>query len=80
MAIEVFSRYEKKYLLTEDVYLWLLDKITPYMEPDKFNKNGQLYNIANIYYDTPNDALIWPLLKNLYTRRNSGSEATVCRP
>ena len=26
MAIEVFSRYEKKYLLTEDVYLWLLDK------------------------------------------------------
>ena len=58
MAIEVFSRYEKKYLLTEDVYLWLLDKITPYMEPDKFNKNGQLYNIANIYYDTPNDALI----------------------
>lgn len=58
MAIEVFSRYEKKYLLTEDVYLWLLDKITPYMEPDKFNKNGQLYNIANIYYDTPKDALI----------------------
>lgn len=58
MAIEVFSRYEKKYLLTEEVYRWLLEKIGDFMEPDKFNRDGKLYNIANIYYDTPNDALI----------------------
>lgn len=58
MAIEVFSRYEKKYLLTEEAYLWLLEHISKRMEPDKFNKDGKLYNIANIYYDTPNDALI----------------------
>ncbi len=58
MAIEVFSRYEKKYLLTEDTYHWLLERIDEYMEPDKYNQDGKLYNIANIYYDTPNDALI----------------------
>lgn len=58
MAIEVFSRYEKKYLLTEETYHWLLEKISDYMEPDKFNKDGKLYSIANIYYDTPTDALI----------------------
>lgn len=58
MAIEVFSRYEKKYLLTEQMYHWLLEQIGDFMEPDKFNRDGKLYNIANIYYDTPNDALI----------------------
>ncbi len=58
MAIEVFSRYEKKYLLTEETYHWLLERIGENMEPDKYNKDGKLYNIANIYYDTPSDALI----------------------
>jgi hypothetical protein len=58
MAIEVFSRYEKKYLLTEEQYRWMLEHIGENMEADKFNTDGQLYNIANIYYDTPDDALI----------------------
>lgn len=58
MAIEVFSRYEKKYLLTEETYHWILERIGDYMDADKFNKGGKLYNIANIYYDTPDDALI----------------------
>lgn len=58
MAIEVFSRYEKKYLLTEENYRWILEHMQDQMEPDKFNRDGKLYNIANIYYDTPNDALI----------------------
>lgn len=58
MAIEVFNRYEKKYLLTEETYHWLLERIGDFMDADKFNKGGQLYNIANIYYDTPDDALI----------------------
>lgn len=58
MAIEVFNRYEKKYLLTEEMYYWLLERIGDFMEADRFNKDGQLYNIVNIYYDTPDDALI----------------------
>ncbi len=58
MAIEVFNRYEKKYLMNRETFLWLTEKIKPYMNPDKFNRDGKLYNIANIYYDTPDDALI----------------------
>ena len=58
MAIEVFNRYEKKYLLDTETYLWLSERIKEHMNPDKFNKDGRLYNIANIYYDTADDALI----------------------
>lgn len=58
MAIEVFSRYEKKYLIDTKTYEYIIDKINDYMIPDKYSKNGEFYNIANIYYDTPDDALI----------------------
>ena len=52
MAIEVFNRYEKKYLLDEVTFKNLLNRISDYMELDKYNKNGQFYSIRNIYYDT----------------------------
>ena len=58
MAIEVFNRYEKKYMLDEVTFKRLLDRISDYMEPDKYNKNGQFYSISNIYYDTDDDYLI----------------------
>ena len=58
MAIEVFSRYEKKYLLDEQKFRFILDSIQGKMIADKYNRDNQLYNIANIYYDTPDDALI----------------------
>lgn len=58
MAIEVFSRYEKKYLLDENKFRYILDAIQGKMIADKYNKDNKLYNIANIYYDTDDDALI----------------------
>ncbi|MBQ6814580.1 MAG: polyphosphate polymerase domain-containing protein [Lachnospiraceae bacterium] len=58
MAIEVFSRYEKKFLLDEKTYRFITDRIGDYMVVDKYNQDKEFYNIANIYYDTPNDALI----------------------
>lgn len=58
MAIEVFSRYEKKYLIDDKTYQYIIDRISSRMVPDKYSKNGEFYNIANIYYDTPDDALI----------------------
>ena len=58
MAIEVFSRFEKKYLMNKETMMWLTEKMSEYMKADKFNKDGKIYNIANIYYDTPDDALI----------------------
>ena len=38
MAIEVFNRYEKKYLLDEVTFKSLLNRISDYMELDKYNK------------------------------------------
>ena len=54
MAQTVFSRYEKKYLMPEEVYLALRQRLAPYMEVDQYG----LHTICNIYYDTPEFDLI----------------------
>ncbi len=58
MAIEVFNRCEKKYLLNQEQYEIMLDKISTYMVMDTYNKRGQFYKISNIYYDTVNNDII----------------------
>lgn len=58
MAIEVFNRQEKKYLLSEDAYQILLQKIQEHMDPDAYNRDGACYSICNLYYDTLDDRLI----------------------
>ena len=58
MAIEVFNRCEKKYLLNQEQYETMLDKISTYMVMDTYNKQGQFYKISNIYYDTVNNDII----------------------
>ncbi len=55
--IETFKRYEKKYILTKDMYLKMQELIAPYMEKDDFSKK-EPYLIRNIYLDTPNKDLI----------------------
>jgi len=52
MAIEVFNRYEHKYLISSLQYEALIGDISKYMETDKYNRDGSLYTICNIYYDT----------------------------
>lgn len=58
MAIEVFNRYEHKYLMDKATYKKLIAVIGEHMELDKFNQGGKPYTISNIYYDTPDDFLI----------------------
>lgn len=58
MAIEVFNRYEHKYLLTKNTYDKVIDYIGNYMMYDKYSGNGIPYTISNIYYDTVDDYLI----------------------
>lgn len=58
MAIEVFNRCEKKYLLNQQQYEIMLEKISDYMVMDTYNKNNQFYKISNIYYDTINNDII----------------------
>lgn len=81
MAIEVFNRYEKKYMLDEVTFKRLLDRISDYMEPDKYNKNGQFYSISNIYYDTDDNRLIRssiekPVYKEKLRMRSYGTPDT----
>lgn len=58
MAIEVFNRIEKKYLLSEDMYGKFYEEMKPYMELDKYCNDGKCYSIYNLYYDTETDELI----------------------
>ncbi len=58
MAIEVFNRYEKKYMLEQDTLEKVLKTLERYMEPDTYNKLGGTYTISNVYYDTPDNHLI----------------------
>lgn len=50
----VFNRYEKKYILTEPVYLLLRSRLARHMTMDQYG----LHTICNIYYDTDNAHLI----------------------
>lgn len=58
MAIEVFNRYEHKYLLDENTYKKVADVMDEHMELDKYNAGRRPYTIANIYFDTEDDYLI----------------------
>lgn len=58
MAIEVFNRYENKYLLTTEKLELLKPELEKHMRPDKFNLSGELYTICNVYYDTADSHLI----------------------
>lgn len=58
MAIEVFNRCEKKYLLTRQQYEQLTSRMMDYMVLDAYNHDKAFYQICNIYYDTIDDRLI----------------------
>lgn len=51
---DYFERYEKKYCLTVQQQTALLDRLQPYLLPDKYGK----YTICNIYYDTDDWRLV----------------------
>ena len=58
MAIEVFNRYEHKYMLDRKTYEKVIEVMDQHMELDSHNENHKPYTIANIYYDTADDQLI----------------------
>lgn len=58
MAIEVFNRQEKKYMIDDQTYNKLNIMLAKYMKPDEYSKDGGFYSISNLYYDTDNDSLI----------------------
>lgn len=58
MAIEVFNRYENKYLLDDAAYRSFYNDLLHYMELDDYNKQHEYYSICNLYFDTRHDSLI----------------------
>lgn len=58
MAIEVFNRYENKYLLDDAAYRNFYSDLLDYMELDEYNRQHEFYSICNLYFDTPHDSLI----------------------
>lgn len=58
MAIEVFNRYESKYLMDSKSFYAIYNRLLEYMELDEYNKDDKFYSISNLYYDTEHDSLI----------------------
>lgn len=58
MAIEVFNRYEHKYIFNKDTFEKVIEIMDEHMVMDSHNKGHIPYTIANIYFDTPDDYLI----------------------
>jgi hypothetical protein len=54
MAQTVFNRYEKKYLMPEDVYNELRYRLSPHMHVDEYGPT----TVCNIYYDTADNYLV----------------------
>ncbi|MDR1733342.1 MAG: polyphosphate polymerase domain-containing protein [Oscillospiraceae bacterium] len=58
MATEVFRRHEKKYRVPAAAFEALQDKLSDFMELDRYNEGRFTYPICNLYYDTADSALI----------------------
>ncbi|MBR0164800.1 MAG: polyphosphate polymerase domain-containing protein [Lachnospiraceae bacterium] len=54
MAQTVFNRYEKKYVIPDEVYRRLRKALEPHMEVDEYGK----HTIYNLYYDTADYRLV----------------------
>lgn len=50
----VFERYEKKYRLTEETYLQLMERLGEYMQADQYGK----HTVCSLYFDTKDFLLI----------------------
>jgi hypothetical protein len=57
VAIEVFNRYENKYIIDEAVRARLQARLEDEMAPDAYNGLGT-YRVCNLYYDTYDDQVI----------------------
>ena len=66
MAITIFKRYEKKYLLDKEKYELLTERLLEYMNYDEHCLNGKDYTIYNIYYDTKDNNIIEHSLSKPY--------------
>ena len=50
----IFKRVEKKYMLTQEQYDYIIERLSAHMHPDRFYES----DIRNIYFDNKTDELI----------------------
>lgn len=55
----IFKRVEKKYILTQEQYEYITQRLSEHMHPDRFYES----DIRNIYFDNQSDELIETSLK-----------------
>ena len=58
MAIEVFNRYEHKYMMDDETYHKVSERLQEHMVMDYYNFDSKPYTISNVYYDTADNHLI----------------------
>ena len=58
MSIEVFNRYEKKFILDQKTYEDIMKALEEHMTLDVYNQTNGFYTISNLYCDTEDGALI----------------------
>ncbi|RNA66235.1 polyphosphate polymerase domain-containing protein [Alteribacter keqinensis] len=68
MALEIFSRYEMKYLIPLQTYKQLVPHLLERMRFDKFGEEGK-YNIVSLYFDSPDKQIYYETRNKLRFRQ-----------
>lgn len=58
MVLTTFRRREKKFLITEAQFRFLLERLEEYTNPDPYCTSDRGYDIFNLYFDTDCDEII----------------------
>lgn len=58
MAIRIFKRYEKKYLVTSEKAEEFISRISPFMTADEYCECNRRYTIYTVYYDDEQNTII----------------------
>ena len=78
MSIDVFNRFEKKYILDQATYETVYGILKERMTLDPYNKEDGFYTISNIYYDTKEDGLIKKSLSKPIYKEKTETESLWC--
>ena len=55
---QTFLRYERKYIIDDEIFGRLSDEINRYMTCDEYCADGKKYSVYNIYFDTETNDVI----------------------
>src|SRR5690625_929429 len=69
MAIEVFKRYELKYLIPWDEYMAFRERLLPYMNYDAYGGSDGTYNIISLYYESEEKDIYYETMNKLPFRQ-----------